>query len=109
MFKIKAGDDLPKLSIALEGRDGTPLDLTNKDTITINFIDKKDMSFLFSGTPAVLDAVNGKIEYQFSQTETANYSGRFLLFEVVVKFLTGEQITAPTNGYGELYIEKRLV
>lgn len=109
MFKIKAGDDLPKLSIALEGRDGTPLDLSNRDTITINFIDKKDMSFLFSGVPAVIDALNGKIEYQFTQQETSDYSGRFLLFEVVVKFLTGEQITAPTNGFGELFIEKRLV
>ena len=99
MAKIerKQGDTVTIAETFERPSDGTPLDLTDAQSVKIYVAHPSSGDLVVNDSVTIADAANGKVNYQLSGTQTAR--GGQHRIEYVAEFAGGETFTYPQSGF----------
>ncbi|MHA2047381.1 MAG: hypothetical protein ACW99G_21550 [Candidatus Thorarchaeota archaeon] len=107
-FYIKEGDTSPPLVGTIVDENEAPIDLTNASTLKFLMINPGDAATKIDNTPnaTVLDALTGRVQYQWSGADTdtpGDYDGEF-----EITWLSGDITTAPNFRYIRIKIGREI-
>lgn len=103
MFTIKQYDTAPSLEVVLLDHLGVAVNLTGCD-ITFSMRSRDDSSLVVDGPALILEALNGKVVYEFASGDT-NTSGAFY-GEMRVRYPNLSFETFPNAEYININIVK---
>ena len=104
-FNIKQNDTSPELLVKLLDENGeAKTEIANVDTINFYMMDQSETTIV-SGTATVINADEGKVAYEWSESDTSQ-SGKFKA-EFEVKYSSNGGIeTFPNDGYINVLIDE---
>jgi len=104
VIRMKRNDTLPSLEATLKYSDGTAIDLTGA---TVKFyMAKPDGTVVINATATIVDAVNGKVRYEWQQGDLSEEGRYHAEFEIT--FPNGDVLTAPSQGYFIIEVQRDL-
>jgi len=104
VIRLKKNDTQPAIEAALEYEDGTPIDLTGA---SVRFImAKTDGTVVVNANATIVDATAGKVRYEWQQGDLSE-EGRYNA-EFEVTFPNGDVLTAPSQGYFIIEVQRDL-
>lgn len=101
---IKSGDTRTAIKATLKNPSGNPVDLTDA---TVTFVMLKVSANVLINRPAeIVDAVNGRVNFVFTNGETDILGG--VKAEFIVDYPDGSTETFPNSGYISIIFEQTL-
>ncbi len=104
VIKIKEGDTLPILEAILRTESGI-VNLTGVVNVYLSY-KKIDSENIIKREAQIIDAVSGKVQYEWLEADTLT-EGRYLA-EFEVHFPAGKKLTFPNQGYFSFEVVKDL-
>jgi hypothetical protein len=100
-MRIKRGISIP-YEYQLKKSDGTNIDLTNAISVAMRLIEDGSASYTIDSDCVIVDAVTGKVQYNWDETETGTPGFYWLSF--LITWTGGKTEEIPSNGFDYILI-----
>lgn len=107
-IRMKEGDERPPVEAQLLDANGDPIDLSGSSVSEVRFLmeDGDTNQTIVDSTAEIDNATNGDVVYRWNDGDT-DTPGHFES-EFRVVFSSNNELTVPTQGFIDVYIERSI-